>query len=187
MSQKVLVELSLDFFPSLESWNVEEEIEMHNEDYAYIINEINSGKKFNKEIIEKYKQSMKESNLNKFREEVEKGPSKKHVTNHYKNHYKNMILSILKNSQIDEYYDDSHEPTLEKNNIIKFQMDFPETFTDDEIDDILTEGLEITEMNISDTLLKWEKELFILQSEFAPIFELGYFNINLNKVKFLFM
>ncbi len=192
MTQKVLVNISLNFFQTLESWNITDEIDRYTEDYEYIMNEI-SKKKFSTQELEKLQKeanliskSITEINLDKLSKEVEEGPSKKRINNHFKNNYKLMLQSILKNSQIDSYYDDTYEPVLEKSNVIKFQMIFPENYTKNEIKETVMEGLEITYLNMSDTLLKWERKLFTLNSNFAPIFELGYFEFDVEEIKFKF-
>lgn len=191
MSQKVLVNISLNFFQTLESWNISDEIDKYTEDYEYIMNEISNGKFSTKELEKLQKEanliskSITEINLNKLSKEVEEGPSKKRINNHFKNNYKLMLQAILKNSQIDSYYDDTYEPVLESN-VIKFQMIFPENYTKNEIKETVIEGLEITYLNMSDTLLKWERKLFILNSNFAPIFELGYFEFDIEEIKFKF-
>jgi len=191
MSQKVLVNISLNFFQTLESWNISDEIDKYTEDYEYIMNEISNGN-FSSQELEKLQKeanlinkSITVINLNKLSKEVEEGPSKKRINNHFKNNYKLMLQAILKNSQIDSYYDDTYEPVLESN-VIKFQMIFPENYTKNEIKETVIEGLEITYLNMSDTLLKWERKLFTLNSNFAPIFELGYFEFDIEEIKFKF-
>lgn len=191
MSQKVLVNISLKFFQTLESWNISDEIDKYTEDYEYIMNEISNGN-FSSQELEKLQKeanlinkSITEINLYKLSKEVEEGPSKKRINNHFKNNYKLMLQAILKNSQIDSYYDDTYEPVLESN-VIKFQMIFPENYTKNEIKETVIEGLEITYLNMSDTLLKWQRKLFTLNSNFAPIFELGYFEFDVEKIKFKF-
>lgn len=167
MSHSVVVQFPLKFVQTLKERNLKNEIK-------WLMEEDDEMTDFS------------EANLNKLIMEVKEGPSSKHLNEHLKIHYKDILIAILKNSQIDEYFDVSYEPILKKHNVIEFKMEFPNFYDNEEIEEIILEGLEITHMNMSDTLLKWEPKLFIIYSNFLPVFELGYFDMNLNEINFKF-